>query len=42
MRSIPGTYSPNEKKSHERLALVDSESACRAGITLHGSFSAME
>jgi len=42
MRSIPGTYSPNEKKCHERLALVDSESAYRAGITLHGSFSAME
>lgn len=42
MRSIPGTYSPNEKKSRKRLALVDSESARLAGITLHGSSSAME
>lgn len=42
MRSIPGTYSPNEKKSNERLTLVDSESAYRAGIKLHGSLSSME
>jgi hypothetical protein len=42
MRSIPGTYSPNEKKGRGRLALVDSESALCAGIALHGSSSAME
>lgn len=42
MRSIPGTYSPNKKKCRERLALVDSESAYRAGIALHGSIGAME
>ncbi|KAF1916784.1 hypothetical protein BDU57DRAFT_587687 [Ampelomyces quisqualis] len=42
MRSIPGTYSPNEKKSNERLTLVDSESVYRAGITIHGSISSME
>jgi hypothetical protein len=42
MRSIPGTYSPNEQKCNKRPALVDSESAYHAGITLHGSLSAMQ
>ncbi|KAF2276421.1 uncharacterized protein EI97DRAFT_39340 [Westerdykella ornata] len=42
MRSLPGTYSPNERRCSERIVLVDRESACRAGTTLHGSFSAME
>ncbi|KAH8725641.1 hypothetical protein GQ44DRAFT_739461 [Phaeosphaeriaceae sp. PMI808] len=42
MTSIPGTYSPNERKRHERPALVDSESAYRAGITFHGSSIAMK
>jgi hypothetical protein len=42
MRSIPGTYSPNQKKVRTHLALVDSDCARRAGITLHGSVSAME
>jgi hypothetical protein len=42
MRSIPGTYSPNAKKCNGRLTLVDSESAYHAGITLHGSLSAMQ
>ncbi len=42
MRSIPGIYSPNEKKSRTRLTLVDYKSARRAGIALHGLSSAME
>ena len=42
MRSIPGTYSPNEKICRAQLSLVDSGSARRAGIALHGSFSAVE
>lgn len=42
MRSIPGTYSPKAKKCNRRLTLVDSESAYHAGITLHGSLSAMQ
>ncbi|GAW24919.1 hypothetical protein ANO14919_145150 [Xylariales sp. No.14919] len=40
MRVIPGTYSPNEKKV-ARCILVDYESARIAGITAHGSISAM-
>ncbi|KAF2135474.1 uncharacterized protein K452DRAFT_293187 [Aplosporella prunicola CBS 121167] len=42
MRSITGIYSPNEKKSHRRLCLVDFETAFQAGIELHGSQEAME
>ncbi len=42
MKSIPGTYSPNQKKVRAHLALVDFDCARRAGITLHGSVSAME
>ncbi|KAG6823235.1 hypothetical protein H0H92_010906 [Tricholoma furcatifolium] len=42
MKSIPGTYSPMEKKVRARIALVDSDCARRAAITLHGSASAME
>jgi hypothetical protein len=42
MKSIPGTYSPNEKKVCAHIALVDSDCARRAGITLHGSVSVME
>ena len=41
MRSIPGTYSPHRQQCNKRLALVDSESAYQAGITLHGSLIAM-
>jgi hypothetical protein len=42
MKCIRGTYSPNEKKVRAHLKLVDSNCARRAGITLHGSVSAME
>jgi len=42
MRSIPGTYSPNERKCRDRLSLVDPNSARQAGINFHGSTSAME
>ena len=42
MRSLPGTYSPNEKKARQGLTLVDFESAQRAGVTLHGSTVMME
>ena len=42
MKSIPGTYSPNQKKVRAHIALVDSDCARRAGIMLHGSVSAME
>lgn len=42
MKSIPGCYSPNEKKCPARLDLIDPESARRAGIALYGSSDAME
>jgi len=42
MRSIPGIYSPNQKKCRHRLTLVDYDYARRAGIALHGSVTAME
>ena len=42
MNTIPGTYSPNQKKVRAHLALVDSDCARRAGIAMHGSVSAME
>lgn len=42
MKSIPGTYSPNQKKVRAHITLVDSDCARRAGIMLHGSVSAME
>lgn len=42
MKSIPGTYSPTQRKFRIRVTLVDSESARRAGIALHGSVSAMK
>jgi hypothetical protein len=42
MKCIRGTYSPNEKKVRAHLKLVDSNCARSAGITLHGSISAME
>lgn len=42
MRSIPGTYSPNEKKRVKRLRLVDFKSAYQAGVNLHGSSDAMK
>lgn len=45
MKSISGsycTYSPNGKKVHDRLTLVDSEFAYHLGITLHGSLVAVE
>lgn len=41
MRVIPGTYSPNEKKVGVPSVLVDYESALRAGVSRHGSLSAM-
>ncbi|KAG6884914.1 hypothetical protein C0993_007281 [Termitomyces sp. T159_Od127] len=42
MRSIPGTYSPIQRKVRAQITLVDSDCARRAGIALHGSVSAME
>jgi len=42
MRAIPGTYSPNERRVHAPSVLVDYESALHAGISLHGSLSAMQ
>lgn len=42
LRSIPGCYTREETDLRTRLTLVDSESARRAGIALHGSVSAME
>ena len=42
MRSIPGIYSPNQKKCRHRLTLVDHDCARRAGITLYGSVTVME
>jgi hypothetical protein len=42
MKSVKGTYSPGEKKIRQRLFLVDSESARRAGIALHGCSKVME
>ncbi|KAM3423853.1 hypothetical protein BST61_g1250 [Cercospora zeina] len=42
MKSVPGCYSPNEKKCPTRLLLVDRESARGAGIAFHGSALAME
>ncbi|KAL9625317.1 MAG: hypothetical protein Q9160_000380 [Pyrenula sp. 1 TL-2023] len=41
MRVIRGTYSPNEKRVCAPSVLVDYESALHAGISLHGSVSAM-
>ncbi|KAF2962981.1 hypothetical protein GQX73_g10596 [Xylaria multiplex] len=41
MRVIPGTYSPNEKKTPQCI-LVDCKSALTAGITAHGSIRAMD
>jgi hypothetical protein len=41
MRVIRGIYSPNEKKVGAPSVLVDYGSALRAGISLHGSLSAM-
>lgn len=36
MRSLPGTYSPNEKKSRKRLRLYDRESVkhCGSGVVM--------
>jgi hypothetical protein len=42
MRSIPGTYSPNQKKCRYRFTLVDYDCARHAGIALHGSVTAMD
>jgi hypothetical protein len=42
MKSIPGVYSYSYKKVRKQWILVDSESARRAGIELHGSITAME
>lgn len=42
MRSIPGMYSPNEKKNTKRLRSVGLSSARQAGIHLYGSAHAME
>ena len=42
MRSIPGLYSPKGKKVRDRITLVDRESARQAGITLHGTATAMD
>ncbi len=42
MRSIKGTYSPGKKQIRQRLLLVDSESARRAGVALYGSSEAMD
>ncbi|KAH8680724.1 hypothetical protein BX600DRAFT_428707 [Xylariales sp. PMI_506] len=41
MKAIRGTYSPNEKAVRAPSVLVDYESALHAGISLHGSVSAM-
>jgi hypothetical protein len=41
MRAVCGTYSPNEKKVGAPSILVDHASALCAGISLHGSLSAM-
>ena len=41
MKSVPGKYSPMERKSSKTLGLVDYESAHRAGIAFHGSRKAM-
>lgn len=41
MRVICGTYSPNMKKVRAPSVLVDYESALHAGVSLHGSLSAM-
>ncbi|KAI0285530.1 hypothetical protein BC826DRAFT_960139 [Russula brevipes] len=42
MKCIRGTYSSNLYKVRSHLAVVDSNCARRASITLHGSISAME
>ncbi|KAF1948228.1 hypothetical protein CC80DRAFT_586112, partial [Byssothecium circinans] len=42
MKSIPGIYSPNERRIRGRLRLVDFESAQQAGIKFHGSTIAMQ
>ena len=42
MRSVPGTYSPKQKKCRDRSTLVDYDCARLAGIILHGSVAAME
>ena len=42
MKSMPGIYSPGEKKVRKQLTLVDPDCACRVGIALHGSVSTME
>ncbi|KAF2012958.1 hypothetical protein BU24DRAFT_412267 [Aaosphaeria arxii CBS 175.79] len=41
MRSIPGKYSREQLNRPKRLVLVDSGSAYRAGVALHGSPGAM-
>ncbi|PVI01100.1 hypothetical protein DM02DRAFT_591635 [Periconia macrospinosa] len=42
MKSVPGRYSPGLKKCHNRLVLVDYDSAYHEGVMLYGSASAME
>jgi hypothetical protein len=42
MRTIPGTYSSNQKKCRDRFRLVDYDCARLAGIVLHESVTAME
>ena len=42
MRSMPGIYSPNERKCTRRLWLLDPGSARQAGIVAHGSVTEME
>lgn len=41
LNSLSGNYSPNDKTCAKRLVLYDHDSACRAGIALHGSQAAM-
>jgi hypothetical protein len=41
-KTMPGVYSPNQKRICQRIDVVDAESACRAGEALHGSMDALE
>lgn len=42
LRSLPGSYSHLEKTWRKRVTLIDREAARQAGISIHGSATAME
>jgi hypothetical protein len=42
LTSLPGEYSLGKNRHQPRFILADRESACRAGVVLHGSSEAME